>query len=526
MTTSEAETLTQQSPPAAEVDSFFEGQDLRVVLRLFDRDPDLFITFTGRAANPPVPSGFGETFFRKRGLSAVHFISKANHWWQTPEVDQAIAALREAGILSGRRQITLYGSSMGGYSALVRSAGLKPSQILAVSPQYSIDGKVVPFERRWRNYAAKLSFDYDDMEAGLDREARLLVVVDSFFRPDALHLRLIESHRPVEVVRISFAGHNTARALEEIGLATRLVTEVAQGRFDNLAFRRDYRRGRPASSLFWYGLADYLAERGRRGWAFAAVTLAAQLMLSGSRMRDATLQRDILELAIELSAEARLGGAVRGWLAAFELHAPSPRLLAKARAQAALATGQAHEAMEHVRELLRLGAEEADYAVVIATLDANGRHSKAEGMLARAASSDSVALLVAAGGSHLENGQAAAALPSLVKAVRLVPRETEARILLAAVHLELDDEASARAALGGAAGMSPASPAIAARLVTVVAALDGTTAALAVRERINRVRAAQQMLAVEASGVDPTAVGEGVRSLIRKAAGGRRVSDS
>jgi tetratricopeptide (TPR) repeat protein len=500
--------------------SFFEGKDLRVVLRLFERDPDLFITFTGRAANPPVPSGFGETFFRKRGLSAVHFISKANHWWQTPEVDQAIAALREAGILSGKRQITLYGSSMGGYAVLVRSAGLKPSQILAVSPQYSIDGKVVPFEWRWRNYAAKLSFDYDDMDTGLDREARLLVVVDSFFRPDALHLRLIESHRPVEVVRISFAGHNTARALEEIGLATRLVTEVAQGRFDNMAFCRDYRRGRPASSLFWYGLADYLAGRGRRGWALAAVTLAAHLMLSGSRMRDPTLQRDILELAIELSGEARLGVALSQWLSAFEAHSPSPRLLAKARAQTALALGRASEAMEHVRELLRVGAEEADYAVVIATLDANNRHGKAEGILTRAATSNCVPLIAAAGESLLENGEAASALPLLARAVALDHRSIDARILLAAAHLAVGDEAAAREAFRDTAGMVPASPAIAARLVAVVAALDGEVAALAVQGRIDRMREAQTELMKGLGDIDPAAVGQGVRALIGRVSGG------
>lgn len=512
--------MTQQSSPVAELEAFFEGQDLRVVLRLFDDDPDLFITFTGRAAKPPVPSGFGETFFRKRGLSAVHFISKANHWWQTPEVDEAIAALREAGIFSDKRQITLYGSSMGGYAVLVRSAGFKPSQILAVSPQYSIDGKVVPFEWRWRNYAAKLRFDYDDMAAGLDREARLLVVVDGFFRPDALHLRLIESHRPVEVVRISFAGHNTARALEEIGLGTRLVTEVAEGRFDNAAFCRDYRRGRRASSLFWYGLAEYLAERGRRGWALAAVTLAAHLMLSGSRMRDPTLQRDILELAIELSGEARLGVTVSHWLAAFEAHAPSPRLLAKARAQAALAMGRAGEAMEHVRELLRLGAEEADYAIVIATLDANNRHRKAEGILTRAAKSTSALLVAAAGSSLLENDDAATALPLLLKAVVLDHRSIDARILLAAAHLALGDEPAAREAFRDTSGTVPASPTIAARLVAVAAALDGEAAAQQIQMRIERMRLAQTELMNGLGHIDPAAVGEGVRALISRISSG------
>lgn len=515
----EVENLTQQNSQVAELEAFFEGRDLRVILRLFDDDPNLFITFTGRTPKPPVPNGFGEAFFLKRRLSAVHFISKANHWWQTPEVSEAIDALRKAGILSGKRQITLYGSSMGGYAVLIRSGELKPHQILTVSPQYSIDGKVVPFEERWRNYAAKISFDYDDMDAGLDRGARILVVVDSFFRPDRLHLRLIQDHRPVEVVRISFAGHNTARALEEIGLATRLVVEVAQGRFDSMAFCRDYRLGRSASCLFWYGLAEYLAERGRRGWAFAAIALSAHLMLFGTRMRDPTLQREILLLAIELSAEARLGGPVLRWLAAFETHASSPRLVARTRAQALLASGQAREALEQVRELLRLGAGEEDYPVVIDVLDASNRHRKAEDILARSAKSDFVPLLFAAGASYLRNGEAAAALPLLTKAAALDLRSAETRILLAAAHLALGEEAQARRALGGAAAMAPVSPEIGKQLVAVTAALDGEAAAQAVQARIAGMRAGQKALLDGLDTIDAAAIRDGVRALIRKASG-------
>src|SRR5260221_10915465 len=100
----------------------FDGRDIRVVGRLFDESKEnLVITFTGRAAAPPVEKGFGETYLIKRRVSAVHFISKDNHWWQTPEPAAAIDELRNRGLIGGDRQITLYGSSMGGYAALILS---------------------------------------------------------------------------------------------------------------------------------------------------------------------------------------------------------------------------------------------------------------------------------------------------------------------------------------------------------------------------------------------------------------------
>lgn len=511
--------MTQQNSQVTAVKAFFEGQDLRVVLRLFDRDPDLLITFTGRAAKPPVPTGFGEQFFLKRGLSAIHFISKANHWWQTPEVDVAIDALRADGLLNGKRQITLYGSSMGGYAVLMQSMKLRPTQVLAVSPQYSIDGKVVPFERRWRDYAAKLKFDFDDMAAGLDPIARILVVVDSFFEPDAQHLRLIEKHRPVEVVRVSFAGHNTARALEEIGLAKRLVTEVVKGAFDHLAYTRDYRRVRAASCLFWYGLAEYLAERGRRGWAFAAATLAAHLMLLGGRMRDDGLKRDLLTLALELACEAGSRPLARRWLAELERTPASKQSLLVLRGKVAIACRENDRAMEIMRELLKIGAGKEQQAFVLGVLNDTGHFRKAQGMLTRAAGSSSVPVLLSAGRTWLENGRAEEAIPLLHRALELAPRSAEARVLLGAAQLACGQREAAIATLGTARYARPASPALAQHLVELVAELHGAAAGRELRSAHDRMAVGLDALA---SGLDSLEAGfsdADVRRLLRQTLG-------
>ena len=299
--------------------NLFEGRDIRVVARLFDEDKkNLVITFTGRAASPPVEKGFGEAYLIKRGVSAIHFISNDNHWWQTPEPAEAIAELHRRGLIGPDRRITLYGSSMGGYAALILSGLIKPKRIVLFSPQFSIDPKRVPFEKRWRAYAAKLNFAYDDMAAGIDHESEIKAVYDPFFKPDRQHIELIEKIRPVDHVHVRFAGHNTARALEELGIITRVI--------DALLFKEDgerelvglYRQMRHASTLYWYGLSQVLSEHGHRAASMFAAAVAVKILLHSGRMKDRVLRLDILQWAISAACRSDKLLLAKLWLAELE----------------------------------------------------------------------------------------------------------------------------------------------------------------------------------------------------------------
>ena len=60
--------------------------------------------------------GFGEDFFRGRGIDAIHVLSRENRWYQHPELMDALAAV--AGATGGYPRVIAYGSSMGGFAAL------------------------------------------------------------------------------------------------------------------------------------------------------------------------------------------------------------------------------------------------------------------------------------------------------------------------------------------------------------------------------------------------------------------------
>src|SRR3712207_9016 len=95
----------------------FEGSDLKVTLQ--DRsDGPVVVTFTEHHARYPIAEGFGDRFLEKQGIASVSFISKANHWWQTAEMHQAIDLVRKHSAIASRRKIG-YGSSMGAYGAIL-----------------------------------------------------------------------------------------------------------------------------------------------------------------------------------------------------------------------------------------------------------------------------------------------------------------------------------------------------------------------------------------------------------------------
>lgn len=356
----------------------YDGNDVRVRPRLFPGSADLVVTFTGRASKPPVAKGFGEGYFDKRRISAIHFISKANHWWQTPEIGEAVERIRAAGLLDGYRRVVLYGSSMGGYASLIQSLALDPDHILIISPQYSIDGQVVPFEKRWRNYAAKLSFDHDDMAAGLHPTARISVIVDPYFVPDMQHIRLIEKLRPVTPVPIPFAGHNTVRALEECNLMQGMVRDLLDDSFDPAAFRQDYRAGRVRASLFWFGLTELLVSRGRGGWAALPAAIAADMVAKQSRMRDASLRLEIFRTAIRTAVERRDAAGASRWLGILGEEDPDSAQTALARAQVAVLDDDAALALslaEAARE--RLPNDGRAVAVLIDALARAGQEERA-----------------------------------------------------------------------------------------------------------------------------------------------------
>ena len=159
--------------------------------------------------------GFGEGFFASRGVNAVHVLSRDNDWYLLEDIELALDAAAKA--TAPFESVSAYGSSMGAYAAIRLGRLAGASAAIALSPQFSIDPRVVPFEDRWAPDARRLNYE---IERRLGPKG-FVASADVFYDPadrDARHVELYREHIEVRDIRLPDCGHPVTGFLAEVGL--------------------------------------------------------------------------------------------------------------------------------------------------------------------------------------------------------------------------------------------------------------------------------------------------------------------
>lgn len=307
----------------------FESADLRVRL-VAGRSRLCVVSFDSYVNVPTLDRpGFGEAFLAGCGIDAIHVQTRDNRWYHHAELDAALAAVAEAGARYER--VVTYGSSMGGYAALRFATAAGAQAALAISPQYSIDPRVAPFETRWPAEAARLAFGTHPAPAGEG-----VVVYDPVDRRDRRHAELYAAANPrLILLTVPYAGHPATALLAETGQLQAMIRHVAEGRFDAARSRAALRVARRGSQHYLFTLA--LAARDRH--AGVAIALLR---------RAAAIAREPHILSI-LARELDRGGE----------HPEAGRLHAEAQAP-----GNAYAALGYARHLATVGDHRAAQAVL------------------------------------------------------------------------------------------------------------------------------------------------------------------
>ena len=172
--------------------------------------------------------GFGQRFFQTREIDAIHVIARENDWYQYAEMAEAMAVVHAATRPYGR--VVTYGSSMGAYAA-IRLAGLAGAHVaLALSPQFSIDPAVVPFEFRWEEPSRRFRAVWEQTLAFPALE-QAYVAYDPI-NLDAKHLALLDRQFRFTHVRLPGAGHPVTGYLMELGLLEGMLRQACRGAID------------------------------------------------------------------------------------------------------------------------------------------------------------------------------------------------------------------------------------------------------------------------------------------------------
>lgn len=157
--------------------------------------------------------GFGENFLLSLGYDVLCFKTIVNDWYQNISLQEMKNKVSQFTKHYSSR--VGYGSSMGAYAILYFSETLDLQRIIAISPQFSIDRNIVPFELRWGE-TTSISFSHAQM-SGCGVEVTL--IYDPFDKLDKRHVSLIrQCFLKGQDIALPFTGHPSVSALSECNL--------------------------------------------------------------------------------------------------------------------------------------------------------------------------------------------------------------------------------------------------------------------------------------------------------------------
>lgn len=195
--------------------------------------------------------GFGEVFFDANGIDAIHIVPRNNDWYQYPEIDEVCRRVRE--LTASYSHVVAYGQSMGGYGA-IRLGGRVGAQVaLAISPQFSIDPAIAPFEPRWVGDAGRIDFGIE-RSAAHDFVAKAYVAFDPHDL-DARHVELYRPHTEIVDLRLLNCGHPASGFMVDTGILQQAILDLCRGTINIPALRAQARKARHGSPILYANLA-------------------------------------------------------------------------------------------------------------------------------------------------------------------------------------------------------------------------------------------------------------------------------
>lgn len=242
------------------------GEVLYVTFRQRLEDPGSF------SDDPPVRQAL------VRGMAHLHLQSRWNDWYlnaETQALEAALVALR-AGFASARA----VGYSMGGYAALRLAAALDLAQALVISPQFTLDRRVIPEDCRYRE-AATYDSHLGDLARHGKPDLRGVTVFDPSHPLDPIHARLIGRTMPgMTPAPCMFGGHPATQGIRAGGGFRMFQALGLESELSAQAVVRLHRQLRATSSRYWHFRAKACLARGKTAAAEHALARAETLAAS------------------------------------------------------------------------------------------------------------------------------------------------------------------------------------------------------------------------------------------------------
>lgn len=295
----------------------YDGPDPAQVDRFVMTFPDMT-----HPTGPDAP-GWGKGFLRKRGAAVISLTYAKTNWYQSDGFFAAVEAARD--FVAGRAPISAYGASMGGYGAILAGKRLGADRVIAVSPQFSIEQNVTPFDHRYRAAAAEIGPFIHDVSDQISDEISYFVMHDPTHDLDQQHVDLFPKVAKWHSILQPGSGHGVLEMLIQAG-GTDALFRLIMGTGDHLALRQALRAGRRNSPRYIRRIGEFCVALPRRknlaqvmiGEAEkAGMRRLASRWRYGLAERDATfgVARPLEEVLLHIGLPGLGGGGLQAHLA-------------------------------------------------------------------------------------------------------------------------------------------------------------------------------------------------------------------
>ncbi len=224
----------------------------------------IFSSFLNRELNSKVG---GANYFLSLGIDVFSVQSKVDDWHQS----LPFSTINELSLILETKfnEKYSYGSSMGGYAAILFARKLGIKRVLALSPQFSIRDQ---FDKRWEEYAYSIKWNYD-FDWAKHYKGDIWIAYDPH-DADAIHVSKFKNHftlASIHTLLFPYSSHPVTTYLFDANKLNELILEVLiNGKFPKLNIDNKI------NETYLYNLAHFLFKKNKNKSALLVVSKATE----------------------------------------------------------------------------------------------------------------------------------------------------------------------------------------------------------------------------------------------------------
>jgi hypothetical protein len=209
---------------------------------------------------------WGFSFIEKQGWSMLGVMAHGWTWYRDAWVYQQFDDLRDSGFFKQFKRVVFYGASMGGYAACAFVAACPGADVVAISPQSTLDKRLVPWETRYSTaWGRDFSGPYGDAAQVSRAAGRVTLLYDPYEPLDRGHVARFTGANVMKL-RTPLLGHRLGSSLHQMGILSQITLGALNGTLTELEFYRTL-RARKTFQRYQRELFKRALARGRPGLA-------------------------------------------------------------------------------------------------------------------------------------------------------------------------------------------------------------------------------------------------------------------